>query len=280
MKPLSFVQIWMEPVNVLKSYWWEIGNQADRMWLLCVHTWNTVYVYVRTRSKIALKIHWLSQVANTVVCWEKGWMCVGDTVAGFWPYRRTSVIHVKLTGNAQDSPCLVSIAQQNSLSELTDMRSPVCGTSALWHRAKGGGRMPWGLLSCSYLSDPPSTQWVERLQMVDLTSAFPLVWEESCPWNMNLPPRGICKEPASTHRQHGRGFFLCAILSHTRSISHVPAWQVPLWFLPKGCQYHQMHRPFLSCSLHLNLTTSQKAAATLCWPDLFGHSRCRDPSLH
>lgn len=187
-----------------------------------------------------------------------------------WPYKRNSVIHVKLMGNAQGSPCLVSRAQKNSLSELTDMRSPLCGTSALWHRGKGGRRTPWGLWqSCSYCSDPPSIHSVERLQMVDLTyTSISFSLREISPLKHEFASNGE------------RLFFWRLILSHTRNISHVPAWQISLWSLPKGYQEHQMHPPSLSCSLRLNLATLQKAAATLCWPVLFGHSRCRDPNHH
>lgn len=73
------------PVRNWKPSWKDVTA-------VCVHIQHGVCVYVHAQSKIASKIHLLSQVTNTVVCWERGWMCVGDTVAGFSPHGHTEGI--------------------------------------------------------------------------------------------------------------------------------------------------------------------------------------------
>lgn len=117
---------------------------------------------------------------------------------------------------------------------------------------------------------------------------------------MSLPPRGICKEPElqGLHFQtteYQPGSCTVALQAHTGSIGEAfffvrgsvpqkehfscPSLASTTSVFTKECQEYQMHCPSWSCFLHLNLATSQKAAATLCSLGLFGHSRCRDPNL-
>lgn len=119
-------------------------------------------------------------------------------------------------------------------------------------RGEGGRLEAYGRAAVTAVI-PPSIHSVERLQMVDLTyTSISFSLREISPLKHEFASNGE------------RLFFWRLILSHTRNISHVPAWQISLWSLPKGYQEHQMHPPSLSCSLRLKLATLQKAAATLC----------------
>lgn len=89
-----------------------------------------------------------------------------------------------------------------------------------------------------------------------LTSAFPLAWEEFCPWSINMgPPKGnLYKSPCvrtaladcwisareaafwpwEEYTEAKQKCFLCTLLSYTGIISLVPislVRQVPLWTL-------------------------------------------------
>lgn len=179
-----------------------------------------------------------------------------------WPYKKNthSVPHDKLLrytwGSAYQAFRTVTSVKLfpwiNSHGGPSSVGPQFCGTE-LRGRKPGGLRLQ---LPMKVPLEPSQLQKINPLcvWLIWPTLAFPLVWEEFCPWSTNVGPTkgNLYKPPCVRTTLAGcwisageaafwpweeyteatqEKCFLCALLSYTGNDSLFPAWQVRLWTL-------------------------------------------------